>query len=89
MDLGAKDVTFKCEATGAPPLEYSWKFNGEVLKGKTSTLTIPRVDRKRAGTYQCCVMNNFDDVASKPAELRIGMCIVMVGLLMINMPQCL
>ena len=79
VDLGAKDVTFQCEATGAPPLEYSWKFNRHVLRGRTaSTLTIHKVDRKSAGTYQCCVTNNFDDVTSKSAELRIGMFIVMI-----------
>ena len=79
VELGAKDVTFQCEATGAPPLEYSWKFNRHLLRGRTtSTLTIHKVDRKSAGTYQCCVTNNFDDVTSKSAELRIGMFIVMI-----------
>ena len=79
VELGAKNVTFQCAATGAPPLIYSWKFNRDVLKGRTTnTLSIHKVDRKSAGTYQCCVTNNFDDVTSKPAELRIGMFIMMV-----------
>ena len=79
VDLGMEDVTFQCKATGTPPLEYSWKFNGDVLEGETkSTLTIDKVNWKDAGTYQCCVTNRFDDVTSNPAKLRIGMCTMTV-----------
>ena len=74
VDLGKEVVTFRCKATGTPPLEYSWKFNGNVLEGETkSTLTIDEVSCKDTGIYQCCVTNRFDDVTSNPAELRIGM----------------
>ena len=70
--LGEKTVIFKCEAAGAPPLEYSWKFNGEVLPEATeNTLIVTNVNKKVAGIYQCCVKNKYDDVTSNPAELMI------------------
>lgn len=73
VDLGEKTVTFKCVADGTPPLQYSWKFNGEKMKEETnSTLIISIVSRKLAGKYECCVKNKFDHVASSPAELIIG-----------------
>ena len=71
--LGEKMATFKCEATGAPQLKYSWKFNGEVMKSETGdTLTIKNVNKKDEGKYQCCVENRYDRVASNSVELRIG-----------------
>lgn len=76
MNLGAKTVTFKCEAAGAPTLEYSWKFNGDKISGKTdNTLSLSDINRKQEGHYQCCVKNRFDRVTSNSVELRIGQCI--------------
>ena len=73
VDLGEKTVTFTCVADGTPPLQYSWKFNGEEMKEETNnTLTISIVSRKVAGKYECCVNNKFDNVTSSPAELIIG-----------------
>ena len=73
MNLGEKNVTFKCEAAGTPPLQYSWKFNGREITGKAdSTLTIANVDKNVAGTYLCVVKNKYSHVASNSAELRIG-----------------
>ena len=75
MALGEKTVTFKCEADGKPPLQYSWTFNGEIMHGKAeNVLEINDVNKKMAGKYQCCVKNRFDHVISNPADLRIGTC---------------
>ena len=73
MNLGEKNVTFKCEAAGTPPLQYSWKFNGREMAGKKeNTLTIADVDKHVAGTYLCVVKNKYSHVTSNSAELRIG-----------------
>ena len=73
VDLGEKNVTFKCEAAGTPPLQYSWKFNGREMAGKKeNTLTIANVDKSVAGTYLCVVKNNYSRVPFNSAELRIG-----------------
>ena len=75
MNLGEKTVIFTCEASGTPPLHYSWEFNGQTILGKTenaTTLTISNVDKKDAGKYLCIVRNRYHRVTSDPAELRIG-----------------
>ena len=73
VNLGEKNVTFKCEAAGTPPLQYSWKFNGHEMAGKIeNTLTRANVDKNVAGTYLCMVKNRYSHVASNPAELKIG-----------------
>ena len=73
MDLG-KSITFKCEATGAPTLEYCWQFNGRLFPTKENTLTIDNVSKQMEGKYLCCVKNKFvvDPVESNTAELVIG-----------------
>ena len=73
VSLGEKNVTFQCEAAGAPPLQYTWKFNGREMAGrKENTLTIANVDKNVAGTYLCVVKNKYSHVAFNSAELRIG-----------------
>lgn len=73
MDLG-ESITFKCEAAGAPTLEYRWKFYGRLLGTKANTLTIDNVSKQMEGKYLCCVKNKFvvDPVESNTAELIIG-----------------
>ena len=74
MNLGEKTVYFTCVAEGTPLLQYSWKFNDEILKNETgNTLTINNVNKKLAGKYQCRVVNQFDCVVSNSAELVLGM----------------
>ena len=86
MNLGDKTVTFKCEAAGAPTLEYSWKFNGDKIIGKTeSTLSLSDINRKQEGCYQCCVKNKYDRVTSNTVELRIGK--LNIGIKVANCPK--
>lgn len=73
VNLGEKEVIFKCEAQGTPPLQYCWKFSGRVLATE-KTVTIKNIDRKDEGTYQCYVENKYHCVTSS-AELKIGRCI--------------
>ena len=71
VNLGKENVTFKCEAAGTPPLQYSWKFNGHMMTGETENiLKISYVNTE--GTYLCIVSNRYDHITSDPAELRIG-----------------
>ena len=70
MALGEKMVTFKCEADGTQPLQYSWKFNGSI-KGTDKTLTLNNVGKNHEGKYYCYVKNNYD-CATASAELIIG-----------------
>ena len=70
--LGEKEVTFKCEADGTRPLEYSWKFNGQLM-ATDKTLTLNNIDRNQEGKYYCHVKNNYDSTTSS-AELIIGKC---------------
>ena len=72
VELGEKEVIFKCKAEGIQP-EYSWKFNGLTMKEETrNTLKVHDVRKTMAGRYQCCVKNKFECVASNSAELKIG-----------------
>ena len=72
VDLGEKEVIFKCKANGIQP-EYSWKFNGHTMTDKTgNTLKVSNIRKRMAGRYQCCVKNRFECVTSNSAELRIG-----------------
>ena len=79
VNLGEKNVTFKCEATGTPQLQYSWKFNGHMMNGETENiLKISYVNTKVEGTYLCIVSNGYDHITSDPAELRIGTALLLI-----------
>src|SRR4051812_22041363 len=51
-------VSFTVGASGATPLTYQWKHNGQVIGGATSaTLTIASTVRDDHGWYQVIVSN--------------------------------
>jgi hypothetical protein len=54
---GASD-TITVTATGAAPLSYQWRLNGNLIQGVTSpSLTIPGFQATNAGIYSVIVMN--------------------------------
>ena len=80
-----KPVTFTVEATGTEPLGYQWEHKtggggggwqscdiGRFQGAKSSTLTIPSVQRSNEGSYHCTISNCAGSETSECATLSIG-----------------
>ena len=67
-------VSFVVEATGKPPLVYTWYQTGSTLSiGNGSVLTFPRALLEHDGTsYYCKVSNGSGDTTSRSAILNVN-----------------
>ncbi len=71
--VAGNDVTFRVTATGANPLAYQWRFNGEDLSGQTNSLLIlTNVGAADAGTYSVGVENALGTTESVAASLSVN-----------------
>ncbi|KAL4226978.1 Contactin-3 [Mactra antiquata] len=79
LDVGTKQLTWRCEARAVPFPVYTWYKNGERLYNSTNgdrivdsnTLFLRNLNQERdAGMYQC-VAENSHGVTSTTAQLRI------------------
>ena len=67
-----QSVTLSVTTTGAAPLSYQWRKNGEDLPGETSSsLTIDPVSAADAGSYDVVVTNDCGQLTSDPATLTV------------------
>jgi hypothetical protein len=65
-------VLFEVLATGTPPLNYQWFFNGQPITNATGTFFgISNVQLENAGNYFATVANFFGSVTSSVAALRV------------------
>lgn len=63
---------FRAKATGAPPLVYQWRFNGQDLAAATnSTLVIQNIQLTDSGDYSVVVRNSQGLATSLNAPLRV------------------
>ena len=80
-----KPVTFSIQVTGTEPLKYQWQHKIEDWSGelqscdvesfpgaKSSTLTIPSVQKSNEGSYCCTVRNCAGSETSDCARLTVG-----------------
>src|SRR5439155_1350407 len=68
--MAGTNVSFSVFATGAAPLSYQWRFNGNNIPQATnSALTLNNVQTANAGAYSVVVMNMFTPVTSDNAYL--------------------
>lgn len=71
--LAGQAVSFSIAATGAPLLNYQWRFEGTVLPGATNaTLTLTNVQFSEAGRYDALVFNAAGSALTMPALLTIA-----------------
>ena len=67
------NVTFNVVATGSPPFNYWWLFNGGLLNGQTnSSLSLPNVTTNQAGAYSVWVASPYGSITSHLATLTVG-----------------
>jgi glucose/arabinose dehydrogenase len=65
--------TFQVTATGAMPISYQWKKDGEnIIGANASSYTISSVQETDAGNYSVAVYNSFGNVVSEAASLTIN-----------------
>lgn len=59
---------------GFGPVDFQWKKDGHEIpvKAQTSTHTIDAVTAEDAGVYTCEVSDDYDTIASDPAELKVA-----------------
>jgi len=67
------NATFRVTATGSAPLSYQWRFDGNDLPGKTSSvLTLTSVQFSNAGPYSVVVSNAAGTITSSNAILAVN-----------------
>ena len=70
-------VVFKCQATGAVPLMYSWLHNGVDIPDQHN-MKLEFIAQKHGphgpGEYTCIVENEFGKRKSESAKLTVGKC---------------
>ena len=65
-------ASFSVTATGTPPLNYQWNFNGTNLAGATdATLTLTNVQLSQVGCYAVLVTNVYASILSSNAMLNL------------------
>jgi len=70
--LAGLEAVFDVIATGAPPLEYQWFFNGSIISNEnSSTLIINNLQPAHAGTYSVRITNSYGAVTSSNALLTV------------------
>ena len=70
--LGGSSVTLFADATGTPPFNYQWSFNGVPLPGQTSPfLQSNEVQARAAGRYAVTITNAAGGVVSAAAWLKV------------------
>ncbi len=70
--LPGSDVSFSVTATGTPPLNYQWQFNGANLPGATTnSLFLGNVQTNDAGSYSVIVSNEAGSTPSASAILNV------------------
>ena len=66
------EVAFTVEASGFPPPQFRWRFNGEdIANADAATLTLSRVSADASGAYQVTVFNSAGTVNSRMAVLTV------------------
>ncbi len=81
--LKGRDAIFSLNASGLPPLSYTWLSNGVVMAGSTkSSFTISNA--LSAGTCQAIVANAYGISTSRLANLLVGMPPQTLGVLQSN-----
>jgi hypothetical protein len=71
-NVAGATVTFTVTATGAAPLNYSWRFNGTNLPTSTNAiLSLTNVSSIQSGGYSVVVTNTAGSVTSILASLQI------------------
>jgi uncharacterized repeat protein (TIGR01451 family) len=73
LTVGAT-ATFTVSASGTPPLNYQWYFNGtNLLTGATNTsLILTNVQVNQSGNYSVVVSNMFSSTTSSNAVLTVN-----------------
>jgi alpha-tubulin suppressor-like RCC1 family protein len=64
-------ATFSVMATGTPPLNYQWRFNGVAIPGATDSSFTLLALMQNAGSYSVVVSNGFGSQASSVAVLTV------------------
>ena len=70
--VAGSSVTLGVTTTGAGPLVYQWRFQGQNLPGATNAaLSLRNVRIGDAGEYQAVVLSAGNSAASAPATLTV------------------
>ena len=89
------NVTFTCEASGSPPINYRWLYNGNYIMddpghiegANTDTLMIINVLVTDWGMYSCEATNIVNNVTSNEAALH-GKCMSLYACVLVCMSVC-
>ncbi len=67
------NATFNVVASGSPPFNYLWLFNGAALSAQTNaTLNLSGLLTNQSGAYSVLVTSPYGSITSKVATLTVG-----------------
>ena len=83
--IQGESAKFTIQASGTEPLNYHWQWKPAEGGNRSekwqrcpakwsdgATLTVPKVEESKEGSYRCVVSNDAGEQTSNPAELTIG-----------------
>ena len=84
VDIQEESAKFTIQTSGTEPLNYHWQWK-QTEEGRSdkwqecpskwsdgATLTVPKVEESKEGSYRCVVSNDAGEQTSIPAKLTIG-----------------
>ena len=82
--IQGESAKFTFQAGGTEPLNYHWQWKPAEKRSEKwqrclskwsdgATLTVPKVEESKEGSYRCVVSNHAGEQTSNPAKLTIGM----------------
>jgi len=67
-----QSASFSVIATGLPPPQYQWRFNGQDIRGRILSLLSFAAQETNAGEYSVVVSNSVGSVTSEVARLTVS-----------------
>lgn len=66
------NFTFRVSVSGATPMSFQWRVNGNDVPGATSAnLTLTNVQLAQRGSYQLVARNGFGSAETRPVDLTV------------------
>ncbi len=78
--IAGEEAVFTIEVAGSEPIEYSWRFNSQVIEGATGpVLTVANASKANEGSYQVVMKNPAGSLVGEEVKLTVVQPVVILG----------